>query len=70
MAVQSYTEQLEAVQTAIEKVLQGQSYSIGGRTLTRANLADLQKREQWLRTMVAREAGGGIAMRRGVFGGG
>jgi hypothetical protein len=67
MAVQTYSQQLEAVQAAIEKVLTGQSYSIGGRTLTRADLDSLTKREQYLRAMVDRENGGGIKLRRGVF---
>jgi hypothetical protein len=67
MAVQTYTEQLEAVQTAIEKVLAGQSYSIGGRTLTRADLDSLTKREQYLRAMVDRENNGGVKYRRGTF---
>ncbi|GHU50694.1 hypothetical protein FACS1894127_6290 [Clostridia bacterium] len=37
-------KQLEAVNTAIEKVLEGgQSYKIGSRSLTRADLAELRK---------------------------
>lgn len=56
MAIKTYTEQLEAVQAAIEAIETGaQSYSISGRSLTRANLADLYARERHLRTMVARE---------------
>lgn len=67
MAIQTYTEQLEEVQAAITKVLGGQSYSIGGRTLTRADLDALQKREVWLRQQVARETNGGMKIRRGVL---
>ena len=60
MAIQTYTEQLEAVQTAITAVLTGQSYAIADRSLTRADLATLQDREQYLRRMVERESRGGI----------
>ena len=57
MAIQSYTSQLEEVQTAITKVLGGQSYSItspDGTTITvgRADLKTLQDREAWLRQAV------------------
>lgn len=60
MAIKTYLEQLEAVQLAIAKLESGvQSYSIGGRSLTRANLKDLYDRERWLRSMVAREENDG-----------
>ncbi len=65
MAVKTYAQQLEEVQTAIASIEGGcQSYTIAGRSLTRANLADLYKRETWLRGQAAREArGGGIRVR-------
>jgi len=37
-----YREQLEAVDEAILKVLSGQSYSLGSRTVTRADLKQLR----------------------------
>ena len=49
MAIQTTEEQLEAVQTAITAVLNGQSYTIDGRTFTRANLEALEKRETRLK---------------------
>lgn len=69
MAIKTYTEQLESIQAAIEKIeTEGQAYSLdkSGVTvsLTRANLPALYQREQHLRTMVAREQrGGGIGVR-------
>lgn len=69
MAIRTYTEQLEEVQAAISKVLVGQSYSMGGRTLTRADLASLQKREEYLRPLAEREGnGGGYRIRRAEIG--
>ena len=56
MAVKTYLEQLEEVQTAIGAIENGaQSYSMGTRSLTRANLKDLYMRENYLRIMVGRE---------------
>jgi hypothetical protein len=49
MAIQTTEEQLEQVQTAITAVLNGQSYTIDGRTFTRANLESLEKRETRLK---------------------
>ena len=48
MAIKTTEEQLEEVQTAISKVMTGQSYSIGGRSLTRADLKSLMEREEIL----------------------
>lgn len=60
MAVKTYSEQLEEVQTAISVIEAGsQSYSIGSRSLNRADLATLYAREKWLRTMVDREDNNG-----------
>jgi hypothetical protein len=63
----SYAEQLESCQTAIAAIeARGQAYTIDGRALTRADLATLYEREQWLRGQAAREArGGGMRMRLG-----
>lgn len=68
MAVKTYSEQLEEVQNAITAILTGaQSYTFSGpgagRTVTRANLGDLQKREEWLRAKVDVEDRGGIRIR-------
>ena len=41
-------EQLIEVQSAISAVMTGQKYDIAGRSLTRADLDALQKREEWL----------------------
>jgi len=67
----TYAEQLAQVQAAITKIEAGsQSYSIntpdGSRSVSRADLATLYEREKWLRTMVDREARGGIRIRYGV----
>lgn len=61
---QTYSEQLDRVQDAIAAIESGaQSASITTGTFTRswtkADLAALYKREEWLRSMVARESGGG-----------
>lgn len=67
MTVESYSTQLERVQTTIAKIEEtGQAHDINGRMLRRADLEQLYKREKWLRKMAAREERGGIRMRRGV----
>lgn len=43
-------DRLEMYYLAEEKILQGQSYSIAGRTLTRANLSDVQSKIKELET--------------------
>lgn len=48
MALKTVREQLEEVQAAISAVMTGQSYSIGGRNLSRADLKSLQERETYL----------------------
>ena len=61
MAVKTYAQQLEDVQTAIAAIEGGaQSYSIGNRALSRADLKTLYAREQWLRKMADREDRGGL----------
>ena len=49
MAIKTTEEQLEEVQTAITAVLNNQSYTIDGRTFTRASLDALEKREKRLK---------------------
>ena len=72
MAIKTYTQQLEQVQTAIAKIEGGaQSYTIGEggatRQVTKATLRDLYVREQWLRKQASREAnGGGICITYGM----
>lgn len=64
MATTSYQTQLEEVQAAISALVSGgQSYSIGGRSLTRADLQSLLDWEAKLRIRAAREASGGIRVR-------
>ena len=76
MAVKTYTEQLEEVQAALTKVLEKiaatgvQKWSRGQMSVEYAQLEALQKREEYLRPLVARETGaGGLSIRRGVFNG-
>lgn len=67
MTIKSYTEQLEEVQAAIATIEGGaQSYTFYNRQVTRANLADLYRREQRLRVQVARESRGGIRMQGAI----
>lgn len=69
MAIKTYAEQLESVQAAIAKIeADGQAYGMGkggvSLSLTRANLAELYRREERLQALVAREQrGGGIGVR-------
>ena len=52
-------EQLESVNDAISKVLAGQSYSLGSRSVTRANLSELRAmREDIADEIEALEASG------------
>lgn len=58
---------LSEVQDAIEAILErGQSFKLNGRMLTRADLAELYKQEERLETLAAREARGGMRVRRVV----
>lgn len=59
MAVKTTLEQLEEVQTAITAVMVGQAYSIAGRSLSRANLSDLESREEKLLARYKQEQGSG-----------
>jgi hypothetical protein len=59
MAILTYTEQLESVQAAIQAIESGvQSYSISGRTMTRADLSVLYEREERLLPLARRESSG------------
>ena len=71
MAIKTTLEQLEAVQTAIEKVEGGQSVTWGGKSLTRANLSVLYNREKELMQRYRLEQGtGGPCRTTVVMGGG
>ena len=48
MALKTVREQLEEVQEAISAVMTGQKYEISGRSLSRADLDALNKREEQL----------------------
>lgn len=68
MALQTTTEQLERVQAAIAKIESGgQSYTVqgagGGVTYTRADLAELYKREERLLAQLNRENASSSGMR-------
>lgn len=56
MAIETYEEQLERVQGAIRAIESGeQSYSVGGMSLTRADLKTLYDREAYLMGKVGEE---------------
>lgn len=65
---ESYETQLERVQLAIAAIESGaQSYSIAGRSLSRADLETLYAREARLLALIGRVArGGGIRVRLGT----
>lgn len=64
MAIKTYSEQLEEVQTAIGAIEGGaQMYQLNGRMLTRGNLKTLYDRERFLRKMADRESRGGARVR-------
>ena len=66
MALASTQTQLETVQTAIAAIEGGaQSYSISGRSLTRADLPSLYKRERELLSRL--EAEGSSLVNRSMF---
>lgn len=67
MATKSFQEQLEEVQAAITTIVtKGQSYTIEGRTYTRADLNALIRYEKYLRTQADRASDGGIRVYRGA----
>ena len=57
MALKTTTEQLEELQSAISAVMSMQSYTLDGRTVTYANLANLEAREDRLERKLAKESG-------------
>ncbi len=57
MALKTTTEQLEELQNAISAVMAMQSYTLDGRTVTYANLANLEAREERLERKLAKENG-------------
>lgn len=65
MAIKTTTEQLEEVQAAITAVMAGQSYKLDGTiSVTKANLAELTKREEMLLSRYRREnRSGGVLTR-------
>ena len=67
MAIKTTLEQLEEVQAAITAVMSGQAYSIGGRSITRADGKWLNEREEILLKRYNREQGtGGPAINIGI----
>jgi hypothetical protein len=67
VAVTSYSVQLESCQAAIAAIESGnQSYTLLGRTFSKADLATLYTREKWLRSQVAKQANGGTRTLRVV----
>lgn len=71
MAVKTVTEQLEEVQGAITAVLTGnQSYTLDGRAVSRANLNDLQAREEYLLKRYNSEQGNRPVLTQVNLGGG
>lgn len=64
---ETYETQLERVQAAIAAIESGaQSYSIAGRSLSRADLQTLYAREAQLLRLIARRTTGGIRVRLGT----
>jgi hypothetical protein len=67
MAVLTYTEQLEQIDTAITAILTGaQSYSIGNRSKTSGDLRTLMDERKRLQVLADRETDGGGIRVRGV----
>ena len=59
MAIKTYTEQLEEVQTAISSILTGaQAHSINGRSMTKADLGTLYEMQRMLMPEAKREQSG------------
>jgi hypothetical protein len=67
MAIKTTLEQIEEVQAAITAVMSGQSFMIGGKQLTKANLANLNERETMLLARYQREAGRGAVVNVGTL---
>jgi len=60
-SVQTFTnaELLTLYRSALAAVATGQSYSIGGRTLSRADLGQIRDTIDWLQSQIGDEATGG-----------
>lgn len=60
----TYAERLQLVRDAIDKILtKGQSHSVEGRSMTRADLPTLMDMEERYARLAERETGGGILIR-------
>jgi DNA-binding IclR family transcriptional regulator len=59
MALKTTLEQLEEVQAAISAVMAGQAYSMDGTSMTKADLAALEAREEKLLSRYRTEQGQG-----------
>ena len=59
-------EMLDAVEEAIKKVTAGQSYSLGSRSVTRADLLDLMETRKQLKKEIASASGTGTRRFRRV----
>jgi hypothetical protein len=67
MALKTTLAQIEEVQAAITKVMSGQDVWIDGNRISRANLADLERREEKLLIRYRAEQGtGGPAKNIGI----
>lgn len=69
MAVATTTARLEAVQTAIAAVEQGQSFTLDGVSYTRANAKTLYDQERYLENKLSKESGNRPFMKTIGFGG-
>jgi hypothetical protein len=68
MTIRTTTQQLEAVQTAIQKAESTQSYTIGDASVTRAKLKDLYAREEQLIARLAKENNSSPTVSQAYFG--
>ena len=60
MALKTNSEMLEEVQNAIVAVMLGQSYSVKGQSVTRANLSELKTLQDYYKNEVNRETRGSV----------
>jgi len=58
MALKTNSEMLEIIQNAIVAVTLGQSYSVKGQSVTRANLGELQRLQEYYQNEVKKEQRG------------
>lgn len=60
-------QKIEKYLEAIDRVLLNQSYSISGKSYTRANLKELEEALQfWERRLARASRGGGVKIRQGI----